>query len=64
MSQTDPGSRGASAPTDEPQHCRDQDPGQCKAIAVSTSSRCERDALAGVAYCTLHLDRANGDFTG
>ncbi|MDQ2072808.1 hypothetical protein RBH20_09705 [Haloarcula sp. H-GB4] len=64
MSQTETGSQGASAPTDEPQHCPETAPGQCKAIAVSTSQRCERDALPGVVYCTLHLDRVGEDFTG
>ncbi|MDS0220894.1 hypothetical protein NDI54_05935 [Haloarcula sp. S1AR25-5A] len=64
MSQTDSGSRGHSAPDDEPQDSRETDTVECQAIAVSTSQRCERDALAGVAYCPLHLDRVDEDFTG
>ncbi|MBV0900160.1 hypothetical protein [Haloarcula salina] len=63
MSQTDPDPWGPSAPTDERQLRLDEFTGQCKAIAVSTSERCERDALAGVAYCTLHLDHAGEDIT-
>jgi len=63
MSQTDSGSGGPSAPTDEPQHCRETEATQCQAIAVSTSQRCERDALPGVAYCPLHLEDAAKGFT-
>lgn len=38
--------------------------GRCKAIAVSTSERCERDALAGVDYCAVHIPREKPDKRG
>jgi hypothetical protein len=30
------------------------DDGRCSAISVSTDERCEKDALAGSAYCGTH----------
>ena len=63
MSQTDPGSRGPSAPTDEPQHCRESETGQCQAIAVSTSQQCQHNALSGIRYCADHIDLADDLFT-
>ena len=36
-------------------------PERCAAIAVSTSERCQRDALAGVDYCAIHLPREEPD---
>lgn len=35
----------------------DIDSDRCVAIAASTSKRCERDSLAGVDYCAIHLPR-------
>lgn len=32
-------------------------PQRCAAISVSTSKRCEHDALPGVPYCADHYDR-------
>jgi len=55
MSQTDPGSRGPSAPTDECQRCH--------AVAVSTSERCQHDALPGINYCAQHIHLTDGLFT-
>jgi hypothetical protein len=34
---------------------------KCAAISVSTSERCQRDALAGVEYCAIHLPREEPD---
>lgn len=61
MSQTDSGSRGPSAPDDEPQDCLET--GQCQAIAVSTSQQCQHDALSGIRYCADHIELVDDLFT-
>jgi len=43
------------------------DDGQCSAIAVTTSERCQRDALCGVEYCPIHMKQisdSKGDENG
>ena len=48
-----------SPPPDERQVRIEDNSGQCQAIAVSTSERCQHDALPGIDYCAQHIGLAS-----
>ncbi|PSP83304.1 hypothetical protein BRC96_09005 [Halobacteriales archaeon QS_6_64_34] len=55
--------RGSDSPPLDEQQLRLEDyRNQCQAIAVSTSERCQHDALSGIDYCAQHIEQADSLF--